>query len=114
MKGRAFMDRKREIKIKERIQERYDILEALYSSWFTEKPVLEFPKENFYQQGHIEKHRAITYLVDKGYIVANSAENDPETVEVSITSDGIDFYEQGLLNGTGEGWSIVTEHIENK
>ncbi|MEC0128974.1 hypothetical protein [Paenibacillus pabuli] len=102
----------REIQIKQRIQERYDIVEALYSSWFTENPTLVFPKEKFYQREHIEKHRAITYLLNKGYIVANPVENEPEMVEISITSDGIDFYEQGFLSGKGNGWSIVTEHSE--
>lgn len=98
-----------EIAIRERIQERYDILHELYDIWFTENPAYIAPKERFYQQDHIEKHRAITYLLDKGYIVATPVSNEPEQVAVCITVDGIDFFEQGRLEGKGNGWGIVIE-----
>jgi len=33
-------------------------------------------------------------------------------VGVRITVDGIDFFEQGRLDGKGNGWSVVTEHLD--
>ncbi|MHA7583220.1 hypothetical protein ACX12E_22995 [Paenibacillus vandeheii] len=104
----------REVQIKERIQERYDITEQMYSAWFTENPAVLVPKDRFYQEEHTEKHRAIRYLLDRGYIIANPVENDPATLAVTITPDGIDFYEQGFLSGKGNGWSIVTEYNSTK
>ncbi|WP_337034878.1 hypothetical protein [Paenibacillus illinoisensis] len=101
-----------EIAIRERIQERYDILHELYDIWFTENPAHITTKDRFYQQTHIEKHRAFTYLLDKGYIVVTPVENEPEQVAVCITVDGIDFFEQGRLEGKGNGWSIVTEYSD--
>ncbi|MGF9700346.1 MULTISPECIES: hypothetical protein [Paenibacillus] len=98
--------------IKERIQERFDILHELYDIWFTENPALIAPMERFYQQAHIEKHRAITYLLNKGFIAANPVENEPELVAVCITVDGIDFFEQGRLAGKGNGWSVATEYSD--
>lgn len=104
---------KLEIQIKERIQERYDIMRELYIAWFTANPSLLAPKEQFYQTEHIEKHRAISYLLDKGYIHAQPLESNPEMVAVSITLDGIDFYERGYLNGDAKGFQVVEEIIYN-
>ncbi|WP_145414483.1 hypothetical protein [Paenibacillus xylanexedens] len=98
-----------EVAIKERIQERYDILAELYSIWFTKSESAVVPKSVFYQTEHIEKHRAITYLLDRKYIVADSVENDVEMVAITITPDGIDFYEQGYLSGKAKGFQIVSD-----
>jgi hypothetical protein len=108
------MFNRREIQIKERIQERYDITEGVYSAWFTKNPAVLVNRDKFYQTEHIEKHRAISYLLNKGYIVAKPAEKDPEMVAVSITSDGIDYYEQGYLNGIAKSLKIVTEHKDSE
>ncbi|MBU5354446.1 hypothetical protein KQI74_19325 [Paenibacillus barcinonensis] len=97
----------REIQIKERIQERYDIMGEFYTTWFTKHPAILLAKDRFYQKDNAEKHRAITYLLDKGYIIAEQVEHDPKTVAVSITPDGIDFYEQGYLDGTAKGFQVV-------
>ncbi|MFX3648950.1 MAG: hypothetical protein ACE3K2_25330 [Paenibacillus sp.] len=102
----------REIQIKERIQERYDITEQIYSAWFTENPAILLPKNRFYQKENIEKYRAISYLLDRGYIVAQPVEKDPETIAVTITPDGIDYYEQGYLHGKANGFQVV-EEIKN-
>lgn len=77
--------------IKERIQERFDILQELYTIWFTENPAYIVPKKRFYPDAHIERQRTITYLLNKGFIVADPLERDPEMVAVSITVHGIDF-----------------------
>lgn len=98
-----------EIAIKERIQERYDILAELYSTWFTKSESVVVPKSAFYQKEHIAKHRAITYLLDRKYIVADSVENDVEMVAITITPDGIDFYEQGYLSGKAKGFQVVSD-----
>lgn len=98
-----------EIVIKERIQERYNILAELYSIWFTKSESVVVPKNTFYQKEHIEKHRAITYLLDRKYIVADSVENDVEMVAITITPDGIDFYEQGYLSGKAKGFQVVSD-----
>lgn len=50
------------------------------------------------------------YLVDKGLITVRPVEHEPEMVELCITVNGIDFYEQGLLEGKGDGWSVVREY----
>ncbi|MGE6577685.1 hypothetical protein [Paenibacillus xylanexedens] len=102
----------REIQIKERIQERYDITEQIYSAWFIDHSAVLLPRNRFYQKENIEKYRAISYLLDRGYIVAQPVENDPETVAVTITPDGIDYYEQGYLNGKANGFQVV-EEIKN-
>lgn len=102
-----------EIKIKERIQERYSILGELYSNWFTENTSIMAPKRLFYQTEHIEKHRAISYLLDKGYIIAQPVEGEVEMIAVHITLEGIDFFEQGYLNGEAKGFQVVTD-IKNK
>jgi len=98
-----------EIVIRERIQERYNILAELYSIWFTKSESVIVPKSAFYQKEHIEKHRAITYLLDRKYIVADSLENDVEMVAITITPDGIDFYEQGYLSGKAKGFQVVSD-----
>ncbi|MGO4533002.1 hypothetical protein AB4Z30_28300 [Paenibacillus sp. 2TAF8] len=98
-----------EIAIKERIQERYNILEELYSIWFTTSESAVVPKSAFYQTEHIEKHRAITYLLDRKYIVADLVENDVEMVAITITPDGIDFYEHGYLSGKAKGFQVVSD-----
>jgi len=98
--------------IKERIQERFDILQELYTIWFTENPAYIVPKKRFYPDAHIERQRTITYLLNKGFIVVDPVENEPAMVAVSITVNGIDFFEQGLLDGKGNGWSVVTEHLD--
>lgn len=106
----------REIQIKQRIQERYDIIEGLYSAWFTRRSYLEVPKEQFDQTEDIEKHRAIAYLLDKGYIKFRLLEHEPgevQLVELTITSLGIDYYEQGFLNGKANGWSVINERKDN-
>ncbi|MBT2286037.1 hypothetical protein J7E78_21080 [Paenibacillus polymyxa] len=108
------MHNEREVQIKERIQERYDITEELYSAWFTKEPALVVEKDRFYQTEYIEKHRAISYLLDKGYIVAQTAENDPKMVVISITPAGIDFYEQGYLSGKAKGWQVVIEQKDSE
>ncbi|WP_405171491.1 hypothetical protein MHI12_03035 [Paenibacillus sp. FSL H8-0280] len=38
--------------------------------------------------------------------------DEPSLVSVSITVDGIDFFEQSRLQGKGNGWSYVTEHVD--
>jgi hypothetical protein len=98
--------------IKARIQERFDILEELYTIWFTVNSSYIVPKKRLCPDAHIEKQRAITYLLDKGLIVADPVENEPEMVAVSITVNGIDFFEQSRLDGKGNGWSVVTEHLD--
>ncbi|MCM3171180.1 hypothetical protein [Paenibacillus sp. MER 99-2] len=102
-----------EIAIKERIQERYDILAEIYSVWFTKTEAVVVPKSAFYQTEHIEKHRSITYLLERKYIAANSVENDDEMVAITITPDGIDFYEQGYLSGKAKGFQVVMD-VKNK
>ncbi|MEK4075352.1 MULTISPECIES: hypothetical protein [Paenibacillus] len=101
-----------EMIIKERIQERFDTLQELYDMWFTENPAYIAPKEKLFPQSHIEKLRTITYLLDKGFIVVNPVKDEPSLVSVSITVDGIDFFEQSRLEGKGNGWSYVTEHVD--
>lgn len=108
------MFNKREIQIEERIQERYDITEELYTAWFTKNSAVLVERDRFYQTKHIEKHRAISYLLDKGYIIAQPVEKKPEMVAVSITSEGIDFYEQGYLSGKANGWQIVIEQKDSE
>ncbi|MBR2563029.1 MAG: hypothetical protein IKE29_00205 [Paenibacillus sp.] len=98
-----------EIKIKERIQERYNILGELYSNWFTENTSILAPKNVFYQTEHIEKHRAISYLLDKGYIIAQLVDGEDEMVAVHITLEGIDTYEQGYLTGEAKGFQVVAD-----
>ncbi|MEC0127662.1 hypothetical protein [Paenibacillus pabuli] len=98
--------------IKERIQERFDILQELYTIWFTENPAYIVAKKRFYPDAHIERQRTITYLLDKGFIVADPVENEPEMIAVSITVTGIDFFEQGRLRSIGNGWSVVTEYLD--
>jgi hypothetical protein len=100
---------KLEIAINERIQERYNILAELYSLWFTESKCSIAPKNLFYQTEHIEHNRAIGYLLENNYIVADDINNDDENVKVSITIEGIDFYEEGYLSGKARGFQIVTE-----
>ncbi|WP_124118386.1 hypothetical protein [Paenibacillus xylanexedens] len=104
---------KLEISIKERIQERYDIIAEIYSSWFEKTASVIAPKSAFYQTEHIEKHRAIAYLLERKYIVAKPVDNDSEAVAVTITPDGIDFYEQGYLNGNARGIQVVYD-VKNK
>nr|WP_154957901.1 hypothetical protein [Paenibacillus xylanexedens] len=98
---------KLEINIKERIQERYDIMAEIYSIWFTETKSVVVPKSAFYQTEHIEKHRAIEYLLERNYIVAMPVDNDSEVIAVTITPDGIDFYEEGYLSGNAKGIQVV-------
>ncbi|MGR6541685.1 hypothetical protein [Paenibacillus tundrae] len=104
------MDMKLESAIKERIQDRFDILHALYDIWFTENPISIVPKDKCYPPSHIERQRTMTYLVDKGLIIVRPVEHEPEMVELCITVNGIDFYEQGRLEGKGDGWSVVREY----
>lgn len=97
--------------VSERIYLRTGILENLYALWFKENPMLVTTKEMFYQHSDIEQHRAIVYLLDKGYIAVTPLDDSSDEITITITTDGIDAFEKRVLEDN-LGWGIILENTK--
>ncbi|CAH1199305.1 hypothetical protein PAECIP111893_01304 [Paenibacillus plantiphilus] len=62
----------------------------------------------FYQQSDIEQHRAIVYLLDKGFIEVKPLDDSSDEITIAITTNGIDAFEKRVLENNLD-WGIILE-----